>query len=113
MTQEERIAVYTAIGQAVVDNIPYPDPDLTQTLLAGPPPSTDKTGFAEANDVFSPMSDAKMDAFRESPRQAIWWYYEGEARRVAKAMKIKYQWMYEGKPVTDFILVGFAGWETP
>jgi hypothetical protein len=118
LTDAEKAAIYLAVGQAVVDNIPYPEADLTLAIQANRPGAVEKGGPAVDNDIYTPMDEALLKHVEENPRECDWWYLDDAPRRVVKTMKIPYEWYHaEGNELEkypkDFILVGYVGWETP
>jgi hypothetical protein len=54
----------------------------------------------------SPLSE---DWIRDYPWESLWWHFDGKSHRVVKAVRIAYEVIQEGTPVTKHILIGYEG----
>jgi hypothetical protein len=74
-------------------------------------PTIGKIGIGRENNIDSPFprrSDQLTDA---EQFQSVWWYFEGEACRVTKAMRIPITFVRktDGRTISANILIGFEG----
>lgn len=109
----DEVLGYGALSGVIQQETPYHDKDDPNAELGvlgpqgGALPTVDRQGLTKDFNLDNQFT--KVELNDQENQQCYWWFYDGQQRRVTKALRIPYTFTRDGALRKAHILIGYEG----